>query len=95
MVEATLTHTLRNATKLSKASQLFYDPHPHVATVWRWATKGTRGVKLQTWMLGGHRVTTPQAVEAFLQALNAAAPVAESTDDATRRAREAGKALGC
>lgn len=97
MAEATLTSSLRDALTLAQAAHLFA-PVPHVATIWRWATRGTRGVRLASWTVGGRRVTTPQAVEEFLQTLNSAAPVTESADDSARRAREAGAALekmGC
>lgn len=98
MADSTLTQSLRDAVTLAKAAHLF-SPVPHVATLWRWATRGTRGVRLASWTVGGRRVTTPQAVEDFLRALNADADrEAETADDAQRRSREAGKALealGC
>jgi hypothetical protein len=37
----------------------------NVATVWRWATKGVRGVRLDTTLLGGVRVTTGTALRKF------------------------------
>lgn len=41
-----------------------YRPHP--ATCWRWYSIGLHGVKLDTWMLGGRRVTTEEAVLQFM-----------------------------
>lgn len=88
-----LTNALRNAQVLAKADQLF-SPPPHVSTVWRWCTKGTRGVKLESWIRGGQRVTTPEAVERFLLALNAAdEPGTESADEFAKRAKSENAAL--
>jgi len=39
---------------------------PNVATIWRWATKGLRGVRLATIALGRFRYTTESALERFL-----------------------------
>ncbi len=36
------------------------------ATVWRWATKGSRGIKLESLMVGGIRCTSVEALERFL-----------------------------
>lgn len=96
---ATLSETLKDAISLSEAIA-FVPRRPNVCTIWRWATKGVRGVKLQTWMAGGVRVTTPSALEAFLLALNAGNPAVEERADAEleRRGRETNKALealGC
>jgi hypothetical protein len=41
-----------------------YRPHP--VTCWRWSKKGIAGVKLQTWMIGGRRLTTLEAVQQFI-----------------------------
>ncbi len=99
MAVATLTEKLKDAISLSQAVD-FVPRRPHVATIWRWATRGVRGIKLQTWMSGGTRVTTPQALEEFLLALNAGQPAddAETDADLARRAKEASAALeklGC
>lgn len=39
----------------------------HPSTAWRWSTKGSKGVILRTWMLGGRRVTTCEACETFIR----------------------------
>jgi hypothetical protein len=44
--------------------------HPDLSTVWRWATRGCRGVVLETWLIGGRRVTTAEAVARFINALS-------------------------
>ena len=38
----------------------------HPATCWRWGTRGIDGVKLKTWMVGGRRCTTVEAVQDFI-----------------------------
>ncbi|MBA4107637.1 MAG: hypothetical protein C0485_18035 [Pirellula sp.] len=36
-----------------------------VCTVWRWAQRGARGAKLETFAVGGRRYTTEEAHERF------------------------------
>lgn len=43
---------------------------PHLATLWRWATHGVRGVVLETTHIGGRRVTSKEAVRRFLAKLS-------------------------
>lgn len=45
---------------------------PNVATIWRWATKGIRGVRLQTLSLGRYRYTNKRALEQFIAETSAA-----------------------
>jgi len=99
MAADTLTHSLRDAITLAQAVD-YIPGRPHVATVWRWATRGTRGVRLETCIVGGRRMVTPAMIEAFLRRLNDGSPISDALDDAdvARRGREAGKALealGC
>jgi hypothetical protein len=64
---------------------------PHVSTVWRWCTKGVRGVRLQSYVVGGTRVITAEAIDRFLaQTSEAAAPRGEhasATDEPAFRAK--------
>jgi hypothetical protein len=46
----------------------------HYSTIYRWATKGTRGRVLESKLVGGIRYTTVEAVQRFL----AADPVSRS-----------------
>lgn len=48
-----------------------------VSTVWRWALRGVRGVRLRTLLVGGHRCTTADWVSDFVARLNADERVAE------------------
>jgi hypothetical protein len=45
----------------------------HTSTLWRWAQKGLRGVKLETAMVGGIRVTSEAALRAFFAEVSATA----------------------
>lgn len=55
--------SLRDAAK-------YLPTRPHFATVWRWATRGVKGVILETVLVGGQRFTTEDALNDFLQSLN-------------------------
>ena len=39
---------------------------PHIATLWRWGTKGCKGHILKTWVIAGRRYTSPAALQEFL-----------------------------
>lgn len=92
MATTTLTESLKDALTLSQAAD-FFSPVPHISCIQRWATRGTRGVKLQTWLSGGRRVTTTAAIEQFLLELNRANDAAGCPDDIARRSIDAGRAL--
>jgi hypothetical protein len=63
----------------------------HLATIYRWAQCGLRGVRLETLRLGGSRVTSVEALQRFAERLtNPAAGDADGRTDARReRAAEA------
>ena len=91
-----IAQRFKGGLTLSQAADLFAK-RPHVATLHRWCLKGTRGVKLRSWLVGGVRCTDAEAVEEFLLALNRDNSDVDS-DDTARRGREAGEALetlGC
>jgi hypothetical protein len=46
--------------------------HPHLNTIRRWAKRGVRGVRLRSWLVGGRRFTSPEAITEFIRALNQA-----------------------
>lgn len=52
---------------------------PHASTLYRWATVGCRGVKLETIRFGGTLCTSLEALQRFTAALTAADTVARST----------------
>ena len=39
---------------------------PSGPTLWRWSHRGSEGVLLQTWKIGGRRLTTVDAVQKFI-----------------------------
>lgn len=43
---------------------------PHIATIVRWATRGVKGVKLETIMVGGRRFTSVEAIARFIERLS-------------------------
>ena len=64
---------------------------PHVATLYRWASRGVRGVKLETIRVGGTLCTSIEALQRFCERLtDPHAPPASQTTAA--REREAQKA---
>ena len=56
---------------------------PHPSTVWRWALKGSNGVTLKTWMIGGRRMTTAEAVNEFIEK-RSAKPEQQKPDDSVK-----------
>jgi formamidopyrimidine-DNA glycosylase len=56
---------------------------PHVSTVIRWAERGCRGQRLKTWLIGGSRVTSEEALAEFLSGLNG-----ERVETTRKRAKE-------
>ena len=43
---------------------------PHVATLYRWATRGCQGVKLETIRVGGTLCTSAEALQRFCERLS-------------------------
>jgi hypothetical protein len=64
----------------------------NVSTVWRWALRGVRGIRLEHFSVGGRRYTTDEAFRRFCEASTAAAggqPAAAPAAATTRqRARQ-------
>jgi hypothetical protein len=40
---------------------------PHHATVFRWMTRGCRGIVLESYRIGGQRITSTQALHRFFE----------------------------
>jgi len=67
----------------------------HLATALRWASKGSAGVRLETVMLGGRRLTSEEAVRRFTAEctrrrggnMDAIVPPAQSDRQAERSAK--------
>ena len=57
---------------------------PHISTRHRWRLRGVRGVKLETFLCGGRRFTTNEAIGRFIAHLNGSSdPVAPAPSRAT------------
>lgn len=51
---------------LSQASRLC-PTRPSTSTVWRWVLNGVGGRRLESWKVGGRRVTTKEALLRFIE----------------------------
>lgn len=65
---------LLTETLVSPAKATHHAPgRPHISTIWRWMTKGSRGVFLESVVCAGRRYTSVEAIDRFIAATNAAA----------------------
>lgn len=62
-----------NPRTLAEAARTLPGGAVHVSTIHRWRMKGVRGVRLETFLRGGIRYTTDEAIERFFVATTAAA----------------------
>ena len=72
---------------LAEAARTLPGGAVHVSTIHRWRMKGVRGVRLETFLRGGIRYTTDEALERFFAAITAAAD-GDATPVRTSRKRE-------
>jgi Protein of unknown function (DUF1580) len=70
MIDPLTDTTLSLAQAARRLPRLRAGRPVHPATLWRWSTKGVRGVKLETAMVGGVRVTSEAALSRFIAALS-------------------------
>jgi hypothetical protein len=84
---------LLSETKLS-FPQLAREEGVNPATVWRWASRGVRGVQLEHYCRGGRRFTTREAFARFCVATTAAAdgPTPTRTSEAREKSMRAAEA---
>lgn len=76
---------------LAEAAACFKDARgrrPHIATLRRWAKNGCRGHKLEVTFLGNRMMTSRQAAERFLAAINGQPAPTQTTTSAAVRAGE-------
>jgi hypothetical protein len=83
---------------LVKAVEAATGRRPHLSTILRWCQYGSRGIRLESWVLGGRRLTTVEAVKNYMEAVTAAsvgglAPPVETPNQASKRAERAAKEL--
>ena len=62
-------------------------------TAWRWAMRGVRGTKLESFVIGGRRFTTREACERFLARLNGVPTPPSQSPPATSRSEAASRRL--
>ena len=60
-----IDHEAEQLLTLTAAAKLL-PGRPNVATLWRWRTAGIRGVKLETFLFGGRRMTLCEGFLVFL-----------------------------
>ena len=65
--------TTETPLTLAEAARTLPGGAVHVSTVHRWRLKGVRDVRLETFLRGGIRYTTHEAVARFFAAITAAA----------------------
>jgi hypothetical protein len=99
-VNSNLSDTDNEQISLAAAAELpelRIDGHPADRTsLWRWATRGCRGVVLETTQVGEKLTTTRWALRRFLDTLNgrrAGVSLAAAKGQAQKRHRQAEKAL--
>ena len=60
-----------------------------LTTAWRWVSKGVRGVKLESFMAGGRRMTTREAFARFARACTEASAAGASRPTCSTRQPQA------
>ena len=73
---------------LAKALPMVSGKRIHQSTIWRWALKGCRGVRLETMKLGARYLSSLEAVERYGKAV-AAASAAHLTERQAQREQSA------
>lgn len=70
---------VQDAVTLAEAAKLVPGGGVALSTLWRWCRIGVRGVKLETLVVGGRRLTTPHMLAQFIAATTQAAEDHSST----------------
>ena len=58
---------------------------PHVSTIFRWALRGVRGIRLETIRIGGTLCTSEEALVRFFQRLSGEEPALPTKTSRARR----------
>lgn len=66
-----ISETILSFSEAAKALPKINGRRPHATTLWRWARKGLKGVRLETRRVGARFVTSAEALERFSEALAA------------------------
>lgn len=83
-----MTPDLLAETRLS-FGQLARQEGVNPTTVWRWAARGVKGVRLETYLRAGRRFTTKEAFARFCAATTAAADGGPMLAPTSTKQREA------
>jgi hypothetical protein len=84
-----LSHDTMSLTQAARRLPRLRAGRPvHPSTVWRWALSGLRGVRLETAMVGGVRVTSAAALRRFFDAVSANSAVNAKTDQPVEGSRQ-------
>ena len=79
--------TMLTEQKLS-LTKLAHREGVNVCTCWRWTKRGVRGVRLETYNVGGRRWTTEEAFARFVEGTTAAANGEPAVESRTNRQRD-------
>jgi transposase len=60
----------------------------NVSTIWRWILRGVRGQKLESALIGGQRYTSEEAVQRFVENINAPAGMTPCGRTSKQREKE-------
>ena len=90
-----IDYETENIITLGEACRVFPPNGISDATMARWIQKGVKGVKLETLVIGGRRLTSKESIFRFIAAQNAddAAPVRITPAQRRRQSEAARKAL--
>lgn len=80
-------------TEAAKICPTLNGKRPSTVTIWRWATKGVRGVRLEHVRVGRRMVTTEEAINTFFRDLSSVpaverAPLTNRPQKSTEKQRE-------
>ncbi len=82
------TERILTFTEAARALPPIAGKRCHPSTLWRWARRGCKGVKLEVRRLGGRFVTSMEALERFSKALAEVDPLAHRPEaDVTPKGR--------
>jgi hypothetical protein len=77
-------------TLSSKDAAKIIPGRPHALTVWRWMTKGCRGYRLNSIMVGNKRLTSRDSIACFTKQITDAAQDPSDASAVERELSEAG-----
>jgi hypothetical protein len=82
--------TTETPIPINQSPKYYPAGRPNISTVYRHFTRGCRGVRLETFVVGGKRYTTIEAIQRFVERTTASSPGASLQPSCpTSRQREA------